>query len=51
MPEIAELPAPADPASGVCASDDAGENTTSKPSATTADLQTIEVSFKGDQLI
>src|SRR5436190_23050779 len=50
MPEIAELPAPAEPASGVvCASDNAGENTTNRPRARTADLWSIEVSFRGDQ--
>jgi hypothetical protein len=49
MPEIAELPAPAEPASGVvCASDNAGENTTNRPRARTADLRSIEVSFRGD---
>jgi hypothetical protein len=47
MPDIAELPAPADPASGVvCARDNAGESTTSRLSARTADPRTIEVSFR-----
>ena len=41
MPEIAELPAPADPAGGVsCASDDAGKSTTSR--ATTCNKRIID---------
>ena len=49
MPDIAELPAPAEPAGGVsCARDDAGENTTSKRAITTGP-RSIEVSFREDQ--
>jgi hypothetical protein len=44
MPEIAELPAPAEPAGGVsCASDDTGARTMSKLRASTADPWIIEV--------
>jgi hypothetical protein len=51
MPEIAELPAPAEPAGGVsCARDDAGESTTSKR-ARTASPRCIDVSSKEDQPI
>src|SRR2546423_26899 len=51
MPEIAELPAPADPAGGVsCARDDAGESTTNK-NATTTKPRIISVASKGEQLI
>jgi hypothetical protein len=51
MPEIAELPAPADPAGGVsCASDDAGDKTTSNR-ARTAGPRSIDVSFKEEQPI
>ena len=46
MPEIDELPAPAEPAGGVSwAHDDAGESTTSKRAAT-GSARTIEVSFE-----
>jgi hypothetical protein len=51
MPDIAELPAPAEPAGGVsCARDDAGESTTSKR-ARTAGPRCIDVSSKEDQPI
>jgi hypothetical protein len=48
MPEIDELPAPAEPAGGVsCASDDPGENITSN--RTTGTTRIIEVFSKEDQ--
>ena len=51
MPEIGELPAPADPAGGVsCASDGVGESATSKNTRTTAP-RSIDVSSREDQLI
>src|SRR5439155_13995812 len=51
MPEIAELPAPADPAGGVsCARDDAGESTARK-NATTPKPRSIDVASKEEQLI
>jgi hypothetical protein len=51
MPEIDELPAPADPAGGVsCARDCVGESTISKSARTTAP-RSIDVSFKEHQPI
>jgi hypothetical protein len=51
MPEMDELPAPADPAGGVsCACDGAGESTTNKR-ARTAAPRTIEVVSNGVQPI
>jgi hypothetical protein len=49
MPEMAELPAPADPAGGTCADDSDGERAMSRLRAKTTDLRVIDVSIDGDQ--
>jgi hypothetical protein len=52
MPEIDELPAPAEPAGGVsCARDGTDEKKIRRPRVRTAALRTIEISFRGDRSI